>query len=119
MDIPTESNLIFAKIIIDISHEQVDRTFCYKIPDHLRGSIDIGTCVLVPFGRGNNVRTGYVMELTDTADFDPDKIKEIKGIATENLPAEDVFIKLAVWMKQTYGSTMYAALKTVLPAHKK
>ena len=30
-----------------------------------------------------------------------------------------MFIKLAVWMKQRYGSTMYAALKTVLPAHKK
>lgn len=119
MDNTTESNLIYAKIIIDISHEQVDRTFCYKIPDNLISSIDIGTCVLVPFGIGNHIRTGYVMELTDTADFDPAKIKEIKGIATENLPAEDVFIKLAAWMKQRYGSTMYAALKTVLPAHKK
>ena len=119
MDNTTENNLIFAKIIIDISHEQVDRTFCYKVPDKLIGRIDIGSCVLVPFGKGNHFRTGYVMELTDTADFDIDKIKEIDSIATKNLPAEDVFIKLAAWMKRRYGSTMYAALKTVLPAHKK
>ncbi len=118
MDNTTESN-IYAKIIIDISHEQVDRTFCYKVPERLIGSVDVGSCVQVPFGRGNKVRTGYVMELTVTADFDPAKIKEITSIATENLPAEDIFIKLAAWMKQRYGSTMYAALKTVLPAHKK
>ena len=74
MDNTTESN-IYAKIIIDISNEQVDRTFCYKVPKALEGSIDIGSCVQIPFGRGNNIRTGYVMELTDTADFDPSKIK--------------------------------------------
>lgn len=119
MEKTTESNQIYAKIIIDISHEQVDRTFCYKVPPKLLQDIDIGSCVLVPFGKGNKVRSGYVMEITDTADFDPDKIKEIISLATDNLPAEDIFIKLAAWMKKKYGSTMYAALKTVLPAHKK
>jgi len=119
MENTTQANILYAKIIIDISHEQVDRTFCYKVPDKLIGKIDIGSSILVPFGRGNHTRCGYVMELTDTADFDPSKIKEIIGIATDNLPAEDIFIKLAVWMKRRYGSTMYAALKTVLPAHKK
>ncbi|WP_026507990.1 replication restart helicase PriA [Butyrivibrio sp. MC2013] len=109
----------FANIIINISHEQVDRAFGYRIPDRLRGMIDVGSCVIVPFGRGDHLRKGYVVELTDKSDYDVNKLKYINDIATKDLPAEDVFIKLAAWMRRNYGSTMYAALKTVLPAHKK
>ena len=35
----------YANIIIDISHEKVDRTFQYKIPEELLGKLEEGTCV--------------------------------------------------------------------------
>ena len=41
----------YADIIIDISHEKVDRPFQYRIPTHLAEEITAGTCVTVPFGR--------------------------------------------------------------------
>ena len=44
---------IYANIIIDISHESVDKTFQYRIPEHLFGKITAGMCVMVPFGKGN------------------------------------------------------------------
>lgn len=109
----------YANIIIDISHEQVDRPFAYKIPDALQGQIQIGSCVQIPFGKGNHLRKGYVVELTDETDFDASKLKEIDSLAEGDRPAEDIFIQLAAWMKRQYGSTMIAAMKTVLPAHKK
>ena len=65
----------FANIIINISHEQVDRAFGYRIPDRLRGMIDVGSCVIVPFGRGDHPRKGYVVELTDKSDYDVNKLK--------------------------------------------
>ena len=46
----------YADIIIDISHEAVDRTFQYIIPEELQGSIEIGQQVLVPFGNGKTER---------------------------------------------------------------
>ena len=113
------TSVLYANIIIDISHEKVDRLFQYRVPDGLRSKIAVGDCVVVPFGKGDTRRKGYVIELTDEANWDPDKIKEIFGISKEMTSADDISIKLAAWMKRNYGGTMNAALKTVLPSGKK
>ena len=109
----------YANVIIDISHEKVDRLFQYRIPTALRDKIEIGDCVNVPFGKGNTARKAYVIEFSHEADWDPAKIKEIAGLSTDHASAEDISIKLAAWMKRQYGSTMIAALRTVLPSVKK
>ena len=105
----------YANVIIDISHEKVDRPFQYRIPDSLKEKLAVGMCVQIPFGTGNRKRKGYVIEITDKNDYPEERIKEIDGIITDNLPAEADAVRLAAWMRQTYGSTMIAALKTVLP----
>lgn len=105
----------YANIIIDISHEKVDRTFQYKIPKELDGKIEAGMCVQIPFGAGSHLRQGYVIEVTDKVEFPDEKQKEVAGIVTGSMPVETDAIKLAAWMKENYGSTMIAALKTVLP----
>ena len=105
----------YANVIIDISHEKVDRPFQYRIPDSLKEKLAVGMCVQIPFGTGNRKRKGYVIEITGKNEYPEEKIKEIDGIITDNLPAEADAIRLAAWMRQTYGSTMFAALKTVLP----
>lgn len=109
----------YANIIIDISHEKVDRPFQYKIPHALRGEVKEGTCVRVPFGAGNHLRTGYVIEITDKVEFAPERLKEIDGIEEKTVTAEAAYIQLAAWMKEQYGSTTIAALKTVLPVKQK
>ncbi|MEY8352233.1 primosomal protein N' [Lachnospiraceae bacterium 54-53] len=109
----------FARIIIDISHEKVDRTFDYRIPARLLEEVEVGSLVTIPFGRGNSMRKGYVVGITAHADYDPDKIKEIAGIVTEGVSAESLLISLAWWLKERYGSTMNQALKTVLPVKQK
>ena len=105
----------YANVIIDISHEKVDRPFQYRIPDSLKEKLAVGMCVQIPFGTGNRKRKGYVIEITDKNEYPEERIKEIDGIITDNLPAEADAVRLAAWMRQTYGSTMIAALKTVLP----
>lgn len=105
----------YADVIIDISHEKVDRIFQYKIPEALREMVLVGTSVMVPFGRGNRLTAGYVVEITDQAEFDEEKMKEIYSLSKQKVsPSEDA-LKLAAFLKETYGSTMIAALKTVLP----
>lgn len=109
----------FAQIIIDISHEKVDRTFDYRIPPQLEDRISVGVLVKIPFGKGNSLRKGYVVGITDHADYDADKIKEIAGIVEGSVSAESQLIMLAWWLKEQYGSTMNQALKTVLPVKQK
>lgn len=105
----------YANVIIDISHEKVDKYFQYRIPEELSERLEIGMCVQVPFGNGNRIRTGYVIGRTDHNEYPEDKIKEIQQIRTDNISVEADEMKLAAWIHRTYGSTMIAALKTVLP----
>ena len=83
MDVGTA---LYANIIIDISHEKVDRLFQYRIPDRLLGKVDVGDCVVVPFGKGDTQRKGYVIELAEEPNWDPDKIKEIIAVNLLNNP---------------------------------
>ncbi len=110
---------MFANIIVDISHEKLDRTFQYAIPKKLEDKIFPGVCVDIPFGKGNRVITGFVLEVTDKCEFDISKIKELLGISKKAAPVEARLISLAWWIKQNYGSTMNKALKTLLPAKQK
>lgn len=109
----------YVDIIIDISHEAIDRAFQYELPLSLYGSISIGMQVQVPFGKGNHLRTGYVIGMSETPQYDMDKIKLVHSIVTNQVPVEGQLIQLAAWMKDTYGSTMYQALMTVMPVKKK
>lgn len=109
----------YADVIIDISHESVDRPFSYRIPEALAGRIAPGSCVVVPFGGKNQERLGYVISITDTPGCAPERMKEILRLSEKEAFAGNSQIRLAAWMKEQYGSTMIAALKTVLPAKQK
>ena len=109
----------YANIIIDISHESVDKTFQYRIPEHLLGQITAGQQVYIPFGAGSHKRKVYVVELTNQTEYDISKIKEIDSLVEGSITAQSQLIHLAWWMKERYGSTMNQALKTVLPVKQK
>ena len=108
----------YADIIIDISHEAIDRTFQYKIPENLISKVEIGKEVFIPFGNGNRKRKGYVIGISDMPHFDVEKIKEIIDISSKGIPIEEKLIKLAFHMKSKYGGTTINALNTVMPVKK-
>ena len=109
----------YADIIIDISHEAIDRTFQYRIPESLEGQIHVGSSVSIPFGRGNKLRQGYVVGVSDKASFDVTKMKDIQAVSDKGIAIEGSLIELAAYIKDTYGSTMINALKTVMPIKEK
>ena len=105
----------FVNVIVDISSEKLDRVFQYRVPEHLRAKLQIGMQVSFPFGKGNRSMKGYVVGFSDETDYPLEKIKELTGIVKGSVKAESQLIALAAWMRETYGSTMNQALKTVLP----
>ncbi|MBO4775329.1 MAG: DEAD/DEAH box helicase family protein, partial [Lachnospiraceae bacterium] len=109
---------LYAEVIVDISHEKLDRPFTYKIPDSLLPFIEEGTNVEIPFGAGNKVINGYVIRIKENNDYDPGKTKELIGIAKGSVKADANLIKLATFIRKTYGSTQINALKTVMPVKK-
>ena len=109
----------YADIIIDISQTNVDKPFRYRVPEELIDELVVGSVVKVPFGKGDRVRTGYVIGFADEPNYDIDKIKDIQSVSQNAISIESKLIKLAKWMKEYYGSTMIASLMTVMPVKEK
>ena len=108
--------MTYADIIVDISHEKLDKSFQYLVPEKLKDEIQVGMVVSIPFGRGNHVRKGYVVGISDETKVKGIQLKSVAGIENDQETTESRLIALAGWMKENYGSTMIQALKTVLPA---
>ena len=111
--------MIYADVIVDISHEKLDRSFQYRVPEEMEAEIQVGMVVSIPFGNGNRERKGYVIGLSEKPAFDLSRMKELHGICSSEETTEERLIALAAWMKNRYGSTMVQALKTVLPVREK
>lgn len=111
--------MTYADIIVDISHEKLDKSFQYVIPENLKEEIQVGVVVSIPFGRGNQLRKGYVVGISAEPKVKGIQIKSIAGIQNDQETTESRLIALAGWMREHYGSTMIQALKTVLPIQKK
>jgi len=109
---------MYAKVIVDITHEKLDKVFEYSIPSELEGVLKVGLEVIVPFGKGNRETNGYVVDISETCEYDCTKVKEILKIAEKKVAIEGKMVALAAWMKEHYGGTMIQALKTVLPIKK-
>lgn len=110
---------MFANIIVDITHEKLDKIFQYRIPAHIEEALSVGMEVIVPFGKGNRQTKGYVVGFAETCDYDLAKVKEILDISKNGIAIEGKLVALAAWMKEQYGGTMIQSLKTVLPIKKK
>ena len=108
----------YAKVIVNISHENLDKTYEYAIPKEWEPYAVIGAQVVIPFGAGNRERKGFILGLTETPEFPPEKIKDILRVLTTDTVIESQFIQLAAWIRKRYGATMNDALRVVLPVKK-
>lgn len=107
----------FAGVIVDISHEQLDKIFQYIIPETMLPELEIGMKVQIPFGKTK--RTGYVVDISDEPEIDISRMKSLTGICGHSVTIDGRMIKLANWIKNHYGSTMNQALKLVMPVKEK
>lgn len=108
----------YADIIIDISQEKLDKTYQYAVPERLDDAAVIGAPVTVPFGKGNRVINGYIVDLTEEPKIDEELIKDIIDIRQDATVIESHLISLAYFIKENFGGTMNEALKTVIPVKK-
>ncbi len=101
---------MFAEVIVDVAHSDVDKIFDYACGSEIAA----GMRVAVPFGKG--VTTGFVMRVKETTEVPPEKIKKI-------LRAEDRFpaltaeaLMLAEKISARYRVPLALTLRLFLPA---
>jgi primosomal protein N' (replication factor Y) len=91
----------------------VDRLFTYRVPESLRGRVQPGSRVIVPFGPRRV--TGYAIAARTRA---PGKVplKDLAGLVDEEPLLTKHLLDLARWMAEYYVHPLGEALKAVLPA---
>ncbi len=107
---------MFVSVIIDIANKNVDNVFTYKVDGmQLPTSFEnlVGYRCIVPFGKGNKSREGFILEVSHTCDY-----KRVKTVMI--FPdSEPVFsakqIELALYIKKMYFCTTFDALKLLKP----
>ncbi len=96
------------------STRSFDREYHYLLPERLNNNVQPGVRVVIPFGRGNTSREGYILKLHSKSDASG--LKEIKSILDDRPVLDNDLIKLAQWMRIRYICTYSDAFKCMLPA---
>lgn len=105
---------VYAGIVIDSDSIQLDRIFTYKIPEKFQGIIELGFRVKVPFGLGNKLIDGFVLELSDHYD-NINKLKYINDICDEFPVLTLRDIELINTMKNEYLCSYIECIRLFLP----
>lgn len=102
---------MFAKVIVDISNNELDRIFDYSVGDL---SLEPGCRVTVPFG--SRQIEGYVIEISDTTDCPPEKIKPITARLDDYPVITKEMMELMRYMRESYHLRVIDVLRLFIPA---
>lgn len=101
---------MFAEVIVDISHGDVDRIFEYSVG---YDGVSVGSRVIVPFG--SYKIEGFVIRVKEKSDFPPEKIKPVLSVLEEIPALTEETLKVANFIIDNYYVTHAAALRLFLP----
>lgn len=104
--------MLIAKLAINETNNTFDKLYDYIIPDHL--DIKPGFRVLVPFGRGNRLVQGIVLKISN--DTLTENLKVINKALDDFPLLNEEMIKIAVFMRNNYFTTLFDSIKAMLPS---
>ncbi len=104
----------YAEIIVNNRGAPVDRPFTYILDGDLKDIVREGMRVIVPFGRGNNMIKGIVVNILDEF-HGKYKLKPVRDVLDDKPLISKELIDLAIWMKDKYLSPYLDAFQPVLP----
>lgn len=103
-------------VVLNNTTRTFDKKYTYSVPENMSRQIFKGLRVLVPFGSGEQVREGFVLETNPLIYEDkPIVYKEIKEILEPYPLLTNDSIQLLEWMKRRYICTYSDIIKCMLP----
>ena len=101
---------MYAQVIVDIAHSQVDKIFEYSCPPETK----VGCRVKVPFG--GRVIEGFVIGLSETSSFSAEKIKPVTEVYDELPALVPECFSLMESIAERYAVPKAASLRLFLPS---
>jgi primosomal protein N' (replication factor Y) len=108
---PVGAASIIAKVEPMTTARALRGPFDYRLPESLRAGVEIGSMLVVPFGRRQVL--GVVVGLADSSELADDKL--LAPLRALDLGVPGDLVALAEWIAAEYCSTISRALGLVLP----
>lgn len=103
----------YAEVAVPVA---VHGTFTYRIPDHLRDSVRLGSRVEVEIG--SKLTTGFVVGLPDETTTADAKLKPVRAVLDDDeQPLLPDIIELCRWAADYYIAPLGEMLRVALPAN--
>ena len=99
---------MYIEVILNNKVKILNRTFDYIVPEHMKDGLNIGSRVLVPFGR--STKDAYVIGFKDGSEFECKEILEV--LTTEEISEEK--LALAKIMSKRYFCNLSECIKLML-----
>ena len=99
---------MYIEVILNNKVKILNRTFDYIVPENMRDGLNIGSRVLVPFGR--STKDAYVIGFKDGSEFECKEILEV--LTTEEISEEK--LELAKIMSKRYFCNLSECIKLML-----
>lgn len=99
-----------AEVLVSLALRQVDKVFHYNVPSSLAGKVQVGSRVLVPFGRRKV--EGYVVGFSPAPN--PADLKDVAALLDEGPLFTPHQLALARWMAAYYLCPTVKALRAMI-----
>lgn len=103
---------LIAEVVVN---RPLDEVYSYRVPEALREWIAPGVRVRIPFGRGNQLITGYCVGFRETAPT-RHRLKEIAELLDREPLLSPEMLDLTRWMARRYLSSWGQVIESVVPA---
>lgn len=107
---PANLEAKFADVSVNVA--AIDKSFSYSIPPELRGKIQPGCLVVVPFGK--QIVQGVVLALSDKLELEAN-IRDILSLNSEETVLTPQQLQLTHWIARETFAPLGAAVNLMLP----
>lgn len=109
-----QTRFTVAKIALSGTALSFDTEYSYNLPQSLADKALPGSRVIVPFGRGNRKRLGFITRIYECEHM-REELKNVISLADEQPLVNDEMLKIIFWLKENTFCTYFEAYKTLVP----
>lgn len=102
---------MIAKVLVEVSSKNIDKTFDYLIPDNLIDDVKVGGRVTVPFA--SRTLEGFVLSISDKSELKD--LKSIIDVVDKDVVLNKELLELGKIMHNHTMSTLISCYQVMLP----